>query len=190
LRWSELEYKRKDFYVPFDENQRAIRGFWLTTQGIDLENLPAIFNEPFKYIKNVERNGTQTNEYEERKVYLNDIVGTSYDIYGDIDIIECYIKIKRACYYIKDGRVTKNKYFRMLKRQIYTQKLPVLLSINDDGTYYVDGNGNHRVIFYKMMMLSEISLKYPDECSRNYGVNYVGFSDICKKYWLYAKVQV
>lgn len=89
MRWSDLTHNT------LDENQRAIRGFWLITQGINLENLPTIFNEPFKLFEKA-----QSFNIKERKVYLNDIVGTSYKDYGNMEIIKSYMKIKRADTYI------------------------------------------------------------------------------------------
>lgn len=182
MKWSELNYN--DFYIPFDENQRAIRGFWLTTQGIDLENLPIIFKEYFKYFERLD-----SIDYENKKVYLNDIIGTSYRDYGDTEIIKAYMKIKRAKNYITDGMVTKLKYSRMLRKDIVEQETPIILAENPDGTYFVDGNGNHRIIFYKMMMLSEIALQYPYAYEQNFNFNRELFKDIKKKYWLNAKVK-
>jgi len=185
LKWSALKYS-SDFYNPFDENQRAIRGFWLTTQGIDLENLPIIFNEQFKFYEKP----CHDNYYlEDRKVYLNDIVGTSYKDYGNMKIIESYMKIKRADIYIAEGVVTKKNYDNMLRKPANKQDLPVILSENQEGTYFIDGNGNHRVIFYKMMMLSEIALNSTYACDKSFNFNRELFKEIKKKYWLNVRVK-
>ncbi len=185
MKWSEFNYN--DFYIPFDENQRAIRGFWLVEQKINLENLPMIFKEPFglfesqKFIK---------TSFEERKVYLNDIIGTSHHDYGDMEIIQSYMRLKRASEYIIDGLVTKSKYNRMLRKPIREQDVPVALTQNEDGTYFVDGNGNHRVILYKMMLLSEISLKHSYVFDKNFNFNRELFKDVKRKYWINAKVNI
>lgn len=67
------------------------------------------------------------------------------------------------------------------------QQCPIILSQNCDVKYYVDGNGNHRVILYKIMMLSEIANKYPYACSDDYDLTFEGFEDVQKKYWLNAR---
>lgn len=184
MKWSDLTYN--DYYIPFDENQRAIRGYWLTTQNINLENLPKIFNEPFKYFEKV-----KYDDYDlvEKKVYLNDIIGTSYIDYGNMEIIKSYMKIKRACSYITKGLVTKSKYDKMLRKPVTEQLCPIRLSENKDGTFFVDGNGNHRVIFYKMMMFSEIALKYSNYSEDISNYNRKLFMSIKKKYWINAYVK-
>ena len=184
MKWSEVSYG-DSFYIPFDENQRAIRGFWLTTLGIDLNSLPEIFfNEQFSFYE-----GQKPVSYSEEKVCLPSIVGTSYKDYGGSAIIESYLKIKRACHYINDGLVTRGKYFHSLKKQIADQQIPVILSRNQDGTYFVDGNGNHRIILYKMMMYAEIGIKYPNAYIHRPDFNNCKtLSNITNKYWLNARV--
>jgi len=82
LKWSELTYS--NFYIPYDENQKAIRGFLLTTLGINLEEIPFIFNEPFNYYENNEAHKHTINAH---KVFLNEIIGTSYAVYGGMEIM-------------------------------------------------------------------------------------------------------
>jgi len=184
LKWSELTYS--NFYIPYDENQKAIRGFLLTTLGINLEEIPFIFNEPFNYY---EGNEAHKDKLYVHKVFLNEIVGTSYADYGGMEIIQSYLRIKRADSYIKDGLITPNKYFYMLKKSVNEQDAPIILSRLDNGKYFVDGNGNHRIVLYKIMMLAEIAKKYPYAYSDDYEFSYWAFNDIGKKYWLNAKVR-
>ena len=184
MKWSELSYSDEDFYIPYDENQRAVRGFLLTTLGVDLEHLPRILFQPYLLF-----NRTEFSEEYAQKVYVSDIIGTSYSDYGGISIIESFIRIKRACHYIQDGCVTRGKYFHMLKKPVNDQPVPIRLSRLDDGRYYVDGNGNHRVVLYKIMMLAEIASTYEWARSDDYDLNYIGFEDITKKYWLNALVK-
>jgi hypothetical protein len=186
LKWSDLTYSDSDFYIPYDENQKAIRGFWLTTLRIDLEKIPTIFHEPFRYY---ESNRTHNDTLKAQKVLLSDIVGTSYSDYGGMEIIESYMRIKRAHIYIKDGCVTRNKYFYMLKKPVCKQDVPVVLSHLENGKYYIDCSGNHRIILYKIMMLAEIAASYPYAGADYYDLNYRGFNDIRKKYWLNAVVR-
>lgn len=47
MKWSELKYS-KDYYIPFDENQKVIRGFLLSMLGLDLNHIPAYFNDVWK----------------------------------------------------------------------------------------------------------------------------------------------
>ena len=184
MKWSELEYN--DFYIPFDENQRAIRGFWLTTLGIDLENLPDIFTQPFLYF---EHHINSNKPHSIEKVYLTSIVGTSHKDYGGMEIIKSYTRIKRARHYITRGCATQGKYFHNLKKITSTQEAPIILSKNQNNTYFVDCNGNHRIILYKMMMLSEIAVKYPNAYIYEHDfTNRITFSDVTNKYWLYAKI--
>ena len=185
MKWSDMTYD--DFYIPYDENQRAIRGFLLTALGVDLNNIPAIFNEYFAFYESE----SQKNEtFTERKIYLSDIIGTSYQDYGDKSIIQSYMRIKRAPYYITQGKVTRGKYFRMLKIPVDSQSCPIKLSkMGTEDRYWVDGNGNHRIILYKIIMLAEIAEKYEWARSDDYDINYMGFTDIRKKYWLKALVR-
>ena len=52
----------------------------------------------------------------------------------------------------------------------------------------MDGNGNHRILVYKIMLLAEIAQKYPWVYSEDYDLAFKGFDDVTKKYWLYAQV--
>lgn len=185
LKWSDYTYSNSDFYIPYDENQRAIRGYLLTTFGVNLERIPAILHEPFFYFMN---SRTCKDTLCAQKVSLSDIVGTTHQDYGDLMIIEAYMRLKRASFHIKDGSVTRNKYWHMLKKPIYQQELPIILSRLDNGKYIVDGNGNHRVILYKIMMLSEIASKYPYSNDDDYDLECIKFHDIRKKYWLNAMI--
>lgn len=184
MRWSDLDYD--DFYIPWDENQRVIRGFWLINQGIDLENLPIIFNDQFRYFENLKCNNYKL---EERKVYLKDIIGTSHSDYGNMEIIQSYMRLKRARDYIINNSATKLKYNKMLRKPINQQEIPIILSENKDGTYFIDGNGNHRIIFYKIMLFSEIALNYKYVFDKNFNFDRKLFKDITKKYWLNANIK-
>jgi len=184
LQWSKM--KNDNFYEPFDEKRKAILGFWLVKQGIDLDNIPPIFNECFSYFKKSECNN---KKFQERKVFLNNITGTSHQDYGNMEIIKSFIRLKRAQFYILNDSVTKIKYTKLLKKTVKEQTVPIYLSQNADGSYYVDGQGNHRVIFYKMMLLSEIVSKNNYILNQGYTLNINSFQDICKKYWLNAYIK-
>ncbi|MBR0599781.1 hypothetical protein [Sinanaerobacter chloroacetimidivorans] len=183
MKWLDLSYS--DFYIPCEDNQKTVRGYLLASFGVDLERLPFIFFEPFNKHKTQSGCG---GAFTERKVLLSDIFGTSHNDYGGRDIITAFMKIKRAKEYILSGRVTKNKYFRMLKKPVDKQDAPVVLS-QVDGKYYVDGNDNHRVIFYKIMMLAEIHANCHHDCTNECVLTRDEFMRIRKKYWLNAKVR-
>ena len=68
------------------------------------------------------------------------------------------------------------------------QECPVILSRNLDNTFYVNGNGNHRVLSYKIMMLAEIAQNYKWVYEDDYDMTFNDFDDITKKYWLYAHI--
>ncbi|MBK5253357.1 MAG: hypothetical protein JJE03_02610 [Peptostreptococcaceae bacterium] len=144
MNWSDLTYS--DFYIPYDENQKAIRGCWLTTLEISLEKIQTIFNERFDCFDSLKNK----ESYKEQKIMLSDIIGTSYRDYGDMSIIK--------------------------------------LSRLENGKYFVDGNGNHRVILYKMMMLAEIAKTDSHINLNNYSMNFRRIEKIRKKYWLNAYV--
>ena len=184
MKWSEQTYS--DYYIPFDENQRAIRGFFLTTLHLNLEDLPYILNQPFEYRS---RNDCTFTDYSPRKVYLKDIVGTFYKDYGGRTILQSFMRIKRGAAWITKGETTRNKYFVQLKKPISNQSCPIMLAYDPEvGKYWVDRNGNHRVIFYKIMMLAEIAEKYEWPCSENFDLSFNGFNDVAKRYWLNAMV--
>jgi hypothetical protein len=153
--------------------------------GYNLEQIPIIFHEPFNYYDSKQ---AHKDTFDAHKVLLSDIVGTNSD-YGGMEIIESYMRIKRAPFYIENGRVTRNKYFYMLKKLVCEQDDPIVLSRLDNGKYFVDGNGNHRIVFYKIMMFAEIVAAYPYASSDCYDFTYWSFNDIGKKYWLNAKVR-
>lgn len=182
MKWSNFTYS--EFYIPCDENQKAIRGYWLTTLGLDLEKIPTILREPYYYYGTGTKNGKPTPQ----KIFLKDIVGTSHSDYGEMELIQAYMRIKRAGYYISNGYATRNKYFYALKQPVYKQAAPVTLSRLDNDKFFVNSNGNHRVILYKMMMLSEIALLYPYAYDDDFDFGCAGFDDIKKKYWLNAMV--
>ncbi|NLJ30629.1 MAG: hypothetical protein GX424_03340 [Clostridiales bacterium] len=182
MKWLDLTYS--DFYIPYDENQKVIRGYWLSTLGINLEELPDCFQKPFYYYESSQE---QKGTLKSQKVSLSEIVGTSHTDYGGMKIIESYMRLKRAPSYIKDGRVTRSKYFYQLKRPAHEQVAPVTLSRLDNGKYYIDSNGNHRIVFYQLMMLSEISTTYPLANAEDYNLR--TFDNIKKRYWLNAMVK-
>ena len=68
------------------------------------------------------------------------------------------------------------------------QECPIILSRNLDNTFFVNGNGNHRVLSYKIMMLAEIAQNYQWIYEDDYDMTFNGFDDITKKYWLYAHI--
>lgn len=184
MKWSELD--NKDFYQPLDENKKTIRGYWLIKQKIDLENIPVLFKQEFTLFPRINSNNFVIDE---KKIYLSDIAGTSHSDYGNMTIIKSYMNLKRADSYIEAGEVTKQKYARMLRMPVNEQPAEIILVENRDGTYFVEGNGNHRIILYKMMLLSEIALKHPNYINGDVNLNSKLFKDIKKKYWLNAKVK-
>ena len=105
MKWSEIPCQ--GVHRPADENIRAILGYLLTTLGIDLENIPRIMFEKHDQYKKVPRNGINAT-WEVRKVYLSDIVGTSYEGYGGKGVIESFLELKRAVLYIKENAYRLN----------------------------------------------------------------------------------
>ena len=172
MKWSALSYG-EEFYIPYTENQRAVRGFLLRTLGIDLENIPRDFFEPCLFY---DKENKHFGEYRNKKVHVRDIIGTSYADYAGDTWIIAFLKIKRAHDYIVNGNVTRGKYFRMLKRPVYEQDVPVHLTHTKQG-YFIDSNGNHRITMYKMMYLAELS-------SQDFS-----YEPQPQRYWLYAKVR-
>lgn len=185
VKWSEI--KCEGLHRGIDENLRAVLGYLLTTLGIDLENIPRILFEKHEQYKLIPRNGINV-KWELRKVYLSDIVGTSYQGYGGKSVLESFLVLKRAPLYIKQNCVTRGKYHHMMKR---VMSIPIRLTeLPCGGKYVVTHNGNHRVILYKLMMLAEIAQNYEWSCSDTYDLSYFGFCDIRKKYWMMAEVEV
>ena len=184
MKWSDLGCG--DFYITHDENRKAIKGYWLISQGIDLNCIPPIFQCPVEHIK---RTRKEPCRIEEKKVYLHEIIGTAHQDYGNMSIIEAYIRLKRGCGYINHGSVTKRKYSRLLKTPVTEQDVAVILAEHSPNQYFVSRNGNHRVIFYKMMMLAEI-LRQENNLSDEYYPNMILTSPLCKKHWITAQVEI
>jgi hypothetical protein len=175
MKLSEVTYTAPD-YLAMNENKLACRGYILQTFGFDLEALPDELLEPCIYVQKPPKQNMQTIH---RKVYVRDIVGTSYCEYGGESWLAAFLKVKRLDHYIKSGCVTKGKYLRMMKTPDF-QRLGFMvhLSLTSDGLI-VDGNGNHRVSTYKMMYLSDVTCKNPET-----------FARAPKLYWLYAIISI
>ena len=180
-KFSELSYN--GVYANSNENRQAIIGNFLISLGINLEKIPKNFFEPFSYYPS-----KKASKKSLQKIYLQDVVGTCRKEYAeDNQVIFSFMKLKRITYYIQANAITRYKYSRDLKKA--NQELFVTVSRNPDGTFFVDGNGNHRILAYKILMLSEIAKKYPWVYQDDYELSFKGFTDITKKYWLYALVK-
>ncbi|MCE5343966.1 MAG: hypothetical protein LLF96_10370 [Eubacteriales bacterium] len=175
MKLSEVTYTAPD-YLAMNENKFTCRGYILQTFGFYLEALPDELLEPCIYVQKPSKQNIQTIY---RKVYVRDIVGTSYCEYGGESWLATFLKVKRLDYYIKSGCVTKGKYLRMMKMPDFQRPgFMVHLSLTSDGLI-VDGNGNHRVSTYKMMYLSDITcgnLEIVEKARR--------------QYWLYAEIDI
>ena len=181
-KWSEISYN--GVYTHSDESRQAVLGCFLVSLGIDLERLPHNLFEPYDFFPPSLLN---TTEYALKKVCVRDIVGTSRREYAeDNQVLFSFMKLKRIKDYILNGQVTRNKYLWMMKQK--EQNCPIILSRNLDNTFYVNGNGNHRVLSYKIMMLAEIAQKYNWVYEEDYDLSFQGFDEIAKKYWLYAHI--
>lgn len=104
MRWSEM--KAENFYIPYDENQRAVRGFFLRALNLDLNNIPYIFWEPFTKFERIPYSHST-----EQKIYVRDIIGTVHEDYGDLPLIQAYMRLKRGDKWLLQGEVTRGKYF-------------------------------------------------------------------------------
>lgn len=152
MRWSEM--KTENFYMPYDENQRVIRGFFLRTLNLDLNNIPYIFWEPFTKFERIPYSHST-----ERKIYVRDIIGTVHEDYGGLPLIQAYMRLKRGDKWILQGEVTRGKYFCHLKKSTAQQMTPICVSPAGNGKYFLNSNGNHRTILYKLMMMGDIRKK-------------------------------
>lgn len=187
MKWSDIE--DNDFYIMYDENQKVIRGNWLITMGIDLNEIPNILFDTFNQYNTLR---TSKSKYESRKVLVTDIIGTSHKDYGDITLINAFIRLKRLPIYI--NKVTPNRYFRNLKQSTDMQQVPVILSPLENGKYYIDGNGNHRMILYKLMFLIKLCKTFTDIVSEKdlnniYYKNNFCINEIISNYWLNALIR-
>lgn len=180
MKWSEINCGTWR-HSPYDENEQTVRGSLLVSFGVDLEEVPDIFFEECKYYN---KKGRTYNEYNLEKVFVEKIIGSSYDMYSNIPWIETFQKIKRANDYILSGCVTKKIYLKQMKKPPICEFDAIKLSKNEK-SYFVDGNGNNRVTLYKMMYYSEIS-KY-GEVQNDWSIK--GRKTTNNNYWLYALVR-
>lgn len=186
--WKDINYS--NYYKDLTENRKTILGYALVTQGIDLSQLPNSFFSSFKYFESQKSNKC---DMKLEKVHIVDILGTSYKDYSsDEGIIYSFMKLKRIEDYVKHNQFTYLKLSRLLKSSPAHPSLYVQLTKNKDGKYFVDGQGNHRVIMYKMLMLCEIhKLKYDyenlSELMSSEKNRYIPKE--LKKYWIYALVR-
>lgn len=171
MKWSELS-PSDECYGPYTENQKVVRGFLLHSLGVDLEDIPDIFFEPCVFYNG---DGKVFSEYQRKKVHVKDIVGTSHSVYAGNSWIDAFMKSHKAYDHIMQSHVTKGKYFFLLKKYIDSQTPPIKLTETAHG-YYIDGNGNHRVIMYKLMYYTELT----SNCIYHRKAN---------QYWLYADIR-
>lgn len=142
MRWYDY-FERSINHFMCTEQEHIVKGYFLTKLGVDISSIPDYLNDE---CKSFDISNMKFGEYKIEKVYVKDIIGT-----------------KHSDYIMSEG-VLRGKYLRMLKKPIivwnnsYTQYYnkrtsvdPVRLSRTTKGELFVDGNGNHRVTFYKMM---------------------------------------
>ena len=170
MTFNEMVFSEQDTDAISIDDQKRIKKLFLESLGVATSAIPDAFFEPCIYY---DKKGKTFSESKQMKVSLNMIKGSSYDIYAQKTWIETFAMLKRASRYIKNGDVTKKKYFTGLKKTIKNKHLAIRLIKAKDGFYYVDGNGNHRVTLYKMMYYSDITNGL--DCSNDY--------------WLYAMVK-
>lgn len=165
-----------------DENIITIRGFFLICLGVDLENLPDELLVSCAYYDN---GGKDFSERKRQKVYLDSVVGTSYREYSGASWADAFIRLHRADHYIRENLVLRGKYFRMLKQE-HSNYPAIKLTRDKMGRLFVDGNGNHRITFYKMMQFTDSMMDnavmdqhfHPDQSRNRHSL-----------YWLYADVR-
>lgn len=178
LRWSDIVARNDGV----DENKASICGYYMNCLGVDLENISNSIVEPCALYETEEKHFKKPMF---QRVYLETIVGTSYRDYAGDTWLDALLRLHRADRYIKKGAAVRGKYFRLMK-QSYLDIPPVCLSRDKDGRCYVDGNGNHRVTFYKLMQLTDGMMEkavvkqwYHVEKERNAHT----------LYWLYAYIK-
>ena len=129
-RWGNMDYEQ-EFYIPFDENQKAVRGALLVQLGVNLEHLDEKLFEPCEYY---EKDGKRFSPQRIEKVFVADIAGTCYKDYACETWIHTFARIKRADKYILNGAVTRGKYFKMLKAPARFSCVSLIKS--KEGKYY------------------------------------------------------
>lgn len=179
-RWSEIIEKNKDI----DENRASICGFYLNCLGVDLMDIPDSIMVPCAYY---ETDGKRYDKPSMQKVYLDSIVGTSYKEYAGGTWLETMLRLHRADRYIKKGMALRGKYFRLMKQKQFVSDIPsICLSRDKIGKCYIDGNGNHRVTFYKLMQYTD-GMMYRAAVDQQFHVN--DDRNRHMLYWLYAMVK-
>ena len=173
MKLSEVKFYAPD-HLLMNENKLAMRGALLHSFGVDLECLPETLFAPCVYVPTIKDGFFDVYE----KVYVKDIIGTTYEEYAGDTWLTTFLKVKRLDHYILKGCITKGKYLRMLKLDYWKQPPIVQLSKTPCG-YVVDGNGNHRIAAYKMMYLADLASE-DREVSSQAG----------RLYWLNAKIHV
>ena len=176
VRWSDIVARNE-----IDENDAAIRGYFLRCLGVDLEDLPESLLAPNIYYNTI---GKQYSEERLEKVRDGDIIGTRYDRYASGTWLDTFARLNRASSYIKQNVATRGKYFHMLKQP--NDLPPVKLCRDKNGDLFVGGNGNHRVTFYKLMAETDDLMPFAAE-SQLYRLRHL--REPYQLYWLYAFVK-
>ncbi|MCH5170778.1 MAG: hypothetical protein J1F24_05770 [Oscillospiraceae bacterium] len=169
MKWSEIQCPNR-CYGELNENEKNVRGAFLYSIGIDLENLP---EELFESCEMYSKEGKCFSCEREEKVYIWDIAGTTHSCYSGKTWMDAFLEEHKTLSHIIQGHVTRGKYFRMMKRPINDNWTCVKLIKSKNGKYYIGSNGNHRITFYKLMYLADLA----NGRART------------KNYWLYALVK-
>lgn len=178
IRWSDIVARNDEN----DENKATICGYYLNSLGVDLEDIPNSIMEPCALY---ETEGKRFTKPRIQKVYLDAIVGTSYKEYAGDTWMDTLLRLHRADYYIKNDYALRGKYFTMFKR-IWPDNRMIYLSRDKSGRLYVDGNGNHRVTFYKLMQLTDDMMDHAAKKQWFHGEQERNWH---KLYWMYAYVK-
>jgi hypothetical protein len=190
------------FYNVCDDNLKAVCGFFLhTVCGVDLTSVPVILTMEHKLFEhcNIKHSGSiiqgASPEYKLKKIPLVKVVGTSVHAYAG-SLLEAFLNLQHIDNYIISSIKSPKQFIKDIRNP--SQSDYVILYPNSDKTYFINGNGNHRIICYKLIMLSEIAKKISTgncwnhhECVSEFSKRLINgdiFIDITKKYWIYAQI--
>lgn len=146
---------------------------FLINNGIDLNNLPSIFNSNVKGMQTARQNdyeytltwGNMTYENKQQQiVHVRDIIG-SFSLDEDIDFLTCVSK-----FYNEKGRYGKRAVDKLREDimfnvdSIINSDIPLKL-IEMDGKYYVGQDGNHRT-FYLILAYLILKENYKNDAEK------------------------
>lgn len=152
-RWCDIP---EDFYHKDNYEDNLHRVGFLKNIGININNIPESMCENFLWLDEYSLLINKKNG-KSGKVCIKDVIGTTHQDYGNIPLIKAFKRLKRNAFWCdKMIRLTSIPYQVQLRRSINGNSGLAIRLIKIGDKYYINEQGNHRLITYKILYLAEM----------------------------------